>query len=164
MSEYVSWVDCNHSYDALANHSGGFLCDHHWMMETIGARILRIRKQQGLSQQQVADHLRVSRVAVSKWETGASQNLKHDNLIGLADLFGMSIAALLQGTDQTDVRANSGPASAPELPATGALSEKQRLLLEMSSGMSDGDMTTLLRVGHALKKSRTVNEQNGTDG
>ena len=39
-------------------------------METISTRIVSLRKDAGLSQQQLADVLNLSRRAVSLWETG----------------------------------------------------------------------------------------------
>lgn len=39
---------------------------------TIADRIQQLRKQNGLSQEQLAERLDVSRQAVSKWESGVS--------------------------------------------------------------------------------------------
>ena len=41
---------------------------------TIADRIQTLRKQSGLSQEQLAERLDVSRQAVSKWESGVSQS------------------------------------------------------------------------------------------
>ena len=41
-------------------------------MEKMGGFIAKLRRQAGLTQQQVADRLRVSFQAVSKWEKGVS--------------------------------------------------------------------------------------------
>lgn len=38
------------------------------------SNLQQLRRQRGLSQQQLADRLNVSRQAVSKWERGASQS------------------------------------------------------------------------------------------
>jgi len=40
---------------------------------TIGERIAELRRAAGLSQEQLAELLEVSRQAISKWETGVSQ-------------------------------------------------------------------------------------------
>ena len=41
---------------------------------TFGEKLLFLRRQSGLSQEQIAEKLNVSRQAVSKWETGVSQS------------------------------------------------------------------------------------------
>ncbi len=43
------------------------------MSNDIGANIKELRKQNNLTQEQLADELRVSSQAVSKWECGISQ-------------------------------------------------------------------------------------------
>ena len=40
----------------------------------LSEKILLLRKQQGLSQEALAERLGVSRQAVSRWETGVSQS------------------------------------------------------------------------------------------
>lgn len=40
---------------------------------TLGEHIVQLRKKQGLSQEDLAAALAVSRQSVSKWETGGSQ-------------------------------------------------------------------------------------------
>lgn len=42
------------------------------MIEKIGCRIYELRKRQGLSQEEVAKQLGVTRRAVSEWESGGS--------------------------------------------------------------------------------------------
>ena len=56
----------------------------------------RRRTEKGLTQEQLAEHLGVSRQAVSKWEQGLSEP-STANLLALAKLYGISVDALLQG-------------------------------------------------------------------
>ena len=53
------------------------------------------RTEKGLTQEQLAEHLGVSRQAVSKWEQGLSEP-STANLLALARLYGISVDALLQ--------------------------------------------------------------------
>ncbi|MCR5231574.1 MAG: helix-turn-helix transcriptional regulator [Acholeplasmatales bacterium] len=57
-------------------------------------RLYELRKKNGLSQEDVADKLGISRQAVSKWER-AEASPDTDNLISLAKLYGVSLDELL---------------------------------------------------------------------
>lgn len=61
----------------------------------IANRLLELRKAHGLSQEQLADSLGISRQAVSKWER-AEASPDTDNLICLAKLYNISLDSLLQ--------------------------------------------------------------------
>lgn len=61
-----------------------------------GKLISELRKQQGLTQQQLADKLNLSNKTISKWESGSgSPDLS--NLPILADSLGVSVDELLRG-------------------------------------------------------------------
>ena len=60
----------------------------------LGNRLAELRKQHGLSQEELADQLGVSRQAVSKWERGEASP-DTDNLIELARIYGISLDELL---------------------------------------------------------------------
>ncbi len=64
----------------------------------IAGRLSRKRKDHGLSQEELAEQLGVSRQAVSKWERSESSP-DTDNLIALARLYGVSIDELLYADD-----------------------------------------------------------------
>ncbi len=59
----------------------------------IAERLIKLRKQHGLSQEELADQLGVSRQAVSKWER-AESSPDTDNLIALAKLYNISLDEL----------------------------------------------------------------------
>lgn len=61
-------------------------------------RLVRLRKKNGYSQEQLADKLGLSRQAVSKWERGEASP-DTDNLIALARLYGISLDELLSSED-----------------------------------------------------------------
>ena len=60
----------------------------------IGDKILLCRKEAGLSQEQLASRLNISRQAVSRWETGEATP-ETEKIIQLSRLFGVSTDYLL---------------------------------------------------------------------
>ena len=62
---------------------------------TLGQRISLYRKKLNISQEELGARLGVSRQAVSKWESGASDP-STANLIALAKLFGTTPEELLK--------------------------------------------------------------------
>ncbi|MBR4812026.1 MAG: helix-turn-helix transcriptional regulator, partial [Bacilli bacterium] len=65
----------------------------------IANRLIELRKKSGLSQEELADRLGLSRQAVSKWER-AEASPDTDNLICLARIYGVSLDDLLN-TDES---------------------------------------------------------------
>ena len=57
-------------------------------------RLAELRKQKGLSQEELADKLQVSRQAISKWERGEASP-DTDNLIELAKIYNISLDELV---------------------------------------------------------------------
>lgn len=72
----------------------------------LGENIARFRKEKGLSQEKVAEHMAVSRQAVTKWESNVSKP-SSDNLIKLAELFDVSVDVLLGNNETDNVRLSS---------------------------------------------------------
>lgn len=62
----------------------------------IPQRIQESRKKKGISQEQLAEVLGVSRQAVSKWESGQAMP-ELDKVIGMSEYFGVSTDWLLRG-------------------------------------------------------------------
>lgn len=71
---------------------------------TVGKRILKLRTAAGLSQEELALRLEVSRQSVSKWETDAALP-ELDKLIKLADMFHVSL---------DELACRTAPVSSPE--------------------------------------------------
>ena len=63
---------------------------------TVGERIQQLRKAAGLSQEQLAEQLDVSRQSVSKWELNDAAP-EIPKIIALSELFGVSTDELLKG-------------------------------------------------------------------
>lgn len=76
-------------------------------MKTTGKIIADLRKEKGMSQEELADVLFVTRQAISKWESDAGSP-GIDNLQRIADYFGVSIDYLLgkeEGADSASPKA-----------------------------------------------------------
>ena len=67
----------------------------------IADRLIKLRKKNGYSQEELADKLGLSRQAVSKWER-AEASPDTDNLICLAKLYGVSLDELLSTDEDID--------------------------------------------------------------
>jgi len=61
---------------------------------TLAENLQRLRKERGLSQEEVAQKLYLSRQSVSKWENGGAEP-GVDNLIALAKLYGVTVDELV---------------------------------------------------------------------
>lgn len=93
---------------------------------TIGTKIQTLRKQRGLSQEQFAETLGVSRQAVSKWE--AEQSVPDiDKIILICDYFGVTTDYILRNT---------------ELPQTEQEPEPQPDILVQNNNTSQNEFNT----------------------
>ena len=63
-------------------------------METLGERLKKLRMERGLTQEQLAGQLHVTRQAVAKWESD-NGTPDVDNLVRLADAFGVTLDTLV---------------------------------------------------------------------
>lgn len=73
---------------------------------TIGQRIQQLRRAAGLSQEQLAEGLQVSRQSVSKWELDDAVP-EVAKIIAISDFFGVSIDELLRGRPSGDGERNT---------------------------------------------------------
>ncbi len=76
----------------------------------LGEKLQQLRRQSGLSQEQLASQLTVSRQAVSKWELDETMP-DTDNVVQLARLFGVSCDYLLR--DEVDEQGETVRPAAP---------------------------------------------------
>lgn len=75
---------------------------------TIGGKIQNLRKQRGMSQEQLAEALGVSRQAVSKWE--AEQSVPDiDKIIAVCDYFGVTTDYILRDAELPQSEPQSEP-------------------------------------------------------
>ena len=71
------------------------------MQQTLGKRICAYRKEQGMTQLELAEKMGVTDKAVSKWERDLSAP-DINSIPKLALLLGVSVEALMQGTADAD--------------------------------------------------------------
>ena len=74
----------------------------------LSERIYQFRRKSGLSQEQLAEKIGVSRQAISKWEGGSAMP-ESDKLLALSNYFGVSLDYLLK-----DGAPDAAPAEAQE--------------------------------------------------
>ena len=91
---------------------------------TIGEKIQILRKQHGMSQEQLSTLTAVSRQAISKWEVGESIP-DVDNIVHLSEIFGVTTDYLLKnGTGTagliTEISPEHTPAALPTAPIVSA--------------------------------------------
>lgn len=82
--------------------------------------LARLRKEAGLSQQDLAERLNVSRQTISKWELGTALP-STENLIGLSRLYGVSLDFLVGNSESRDAE-GAGSAETAEAPPDGSKS------------------------------------------
>ncbi len=72
-------------------------------------KLVRLRKEKGLTQLELAEAVKVSRQAVSKWESGGGMP-STENLLGLSELYGVPVDYLLneENREPEDVNASKG--------------------------------------------------------
>ena len=71
----------------------------------LSEKIMMLRKKEGWSQEELANHLQISRQAVSKWESGQSMP-DTDKIIQLSQLFHVTTDYLLlnQENERIEIR------------------------------------------------------------
>ncbi len=123
-------------------------------------RLLQYRKKCGLSQEELAEKIGVSRQAVSKWER-AEASPDTDNLITLAKVYGVSLDELLNVNPEKDKKASApGTEAEPEPPECEA-QEKGKNSVNFRNGIhvnaENGD-----KVDISFKDGIHVDSKDGT--
>lgn len=75
--------------------------DNMLVMVTLGARIRDLRKHKGLTQEELAEEMHVSRPAVARWESD-NTSPDHESISAMADFFEVSTDYLLGRTDDRE--------------------------------------------------------------
>ena len=121
-------------------------------------KLYELRRAAGLSQEELAERLNVSRQAVSKWENGAAQP-ELSKLVELSRLYGVSVDELLslEEAEKGDAKAASSVDASTPAPAQEALAapkkvRRQKLLLGAAA------VCLALAVGLALYNNHRVKQ------
>jgi len=69
-------------------------------------KLVHLRKEKGLTQLELAEAVKVSRQAVSKWESGGGIP-STENLLGLSELYGVSVDYLLNEEERKPESGNA---------------------------------------------------------
>jgi transcriptional regulator with XRE-family HTH domain len=72
----------------------------------LSEKLYKLRKNNGLSQEQLAEQLSVSRQAISKWESGNAFP-ESEKLITISNFFGVSVDYLIKDDVVDDVKASN---------------------------------------------------------
>lgn len=92
-----------------------------------GKFIAKLRKQQGLSQEQLGEKLGVTNKTVSRWETGTYLP-PAESLLAMSELFGVSINEILSGkTLSSEEYRQAAEENLAETVKSGSFSYKERL-------------------------------------
>lgn len=86
---------------------------------TLGEKIINLRKKRGLSQEELAITLGVSRQAVSKWETGEAKP-DTDKVVALAEYFEVTTDWLLRDIEPSEPHAGTDAHMSPAQARAGA--------------------------------------------
>ena len=115
-------------------------------------RIQELRKGKGISQEELANELGVSRQAVSKWESGQSFP-ELDNIVALSDYFGVSADHILKGTATPQVTKSQTPVHLKERRSP---AELLRLYAERKNAESESEEKEVLFQVAMTQKQKSV--------
>lgn len=96
-------------------------------------KIKQNRKRLGMTQTDLAQRLGLQKSAISKWENGQVINIKRPTLARLADIFGISVAQLLDDDDEYGIRRNEVGTMFSQLDE-----ERQEQAIEYLQSLSEG--------------------------
>lgn len=92
----------------------------------IGKLILHRREALGLSQQEVADYVAVSKSAVSRWEAGEVENMGRSKIKRLSEVLKMSPVSIVRGEDYENII----PIKTKKVPLLGTIAAGEPIFAE----------------------------------
>ena len=112
------------------------------MSESMAQRIRNLRKEKGLTLEQVANIVGVGKSTVRKWETGMIANMKRDKIASLAKALGTT-PEYLMGWDEN----NNSPSELQ-------LTEGEKALLDLFKKVPEDQQALVLKMIQAALKSQ----------
>ena len=113
------------------------------MTEGMAQRIKELRKEKGLTLEQVADIVGVGKSTVRKWETGMIANMKRDKISNLAKALDTT-PAYLMGWNENETQEQPSPDKQE-------LTEGERLILELYDRLPEDKKKILIEMAQVLK-------------
>ncbi|MBO4838083.1 MAG: helix-turn-helix domain-containing protein [Lachnospiraceae bacterium] len=109
---------------------------------TIGERLTELRKSRGLSQEELAEQLTLTRQTISKWELGqSSPDIEY--VIALCDLFGVSTDYLLKG-EEPEAKAAPKEEHSQPVPKGPRSAEREKNWMIFGLGMAVSSLAFLV--------------------
>lgn len=91
-----------------------------------GNKLLRLRKEKGMSQEALSEKLNTSRQSISKWENGQGFP-ETEKLLLIGNIFNVSIDYLLKDTLQQDIENKKGYYASKEVIEGYLINEKNHI-------------------------------------
>lgn len=104
------------------------------MSQGMAQRIKMLRKEKGLTLEQVANNVGVGKSTVRKWETGMIANMKRDKIAALANALGTTPAFLMGWEEQEE----------KNLPTEETLTDGEKVMLQLFRQVPEEDQRMLL--------------------
>ncbi len=115
----------------------------------LNQKIKKLRKEKGLTQERLAEQLGVSLMTVRRWEWGETSP-NSNMLVRLAEIFGLTPDALLEGEISDDVPAVTviGRTSKglPNMAYWGGVADSAKKVATYGDATEVGDVTHMLRM------------------
>ena len=80
----------------------------------LSEKLYKLRKNSGLSQEQLAEKINVSRQAISKWESGTAVP-ESEKLVTISNYFGVSVDYLLKDEEEKGIGTDSSVEEKPKM-------------------------------------------------
>lgn len=131
-------------------------------MERLSEKIKRLRDGRDLSQEALGKKIGVSRVAVTKWENGQTENIKFVNLIRLCKLFNVSLEELVCNELQ-EIKKNTTSHSIINQKSAEYMTHDERIVLQGFRDASDDTRENMLTLAKQAtdKKNEKLGKKNG---